>query len=399
MCFGIFQMTYAGHDKRWPLTTNCGALILLGICAFGVDAQERLLWGELDAGSYTVGYRMFFEVDGSREYDGKAGRPVLFQVWYPAAATEAVRLRYGTYFDVPPADVHPQLGSRLRRFARDVACKDLFGRESESLLRPAERRAFDRLLKTRTAAVANAREAPGKFPVVLYHPGSGGSFEENSLLFEYLASFGYIVVSSAFQSPLTDSVSNSVGGIERSGPDFAFLLDHMRSWPNADTTRPAAAGHSAGAQAILQWMGTSRCPLSAAVSLDTALEYDEFLNLHRMLLDSLSKLIPPKIPVLLLARTQPKPRFSAFRDYLRHAPRYEGTVADVKHDDFLTHGFLGRALRGSRQAAMVRRSYEDVCRTVRSFLDSVFDARTGSAALPEQPPSSRVTLRYVREAR
>lgn len=155
-----------------------------------------------------------------------------------------------------------------------MTCKDLFQRQSESLLRGPERKAFQRLLSTRTAAVLNAGEAPGAFPVVLYHAGAGGSFEENSLLFEYLASAGYIVVSSAFQSPFADSVSNTVGGFERSGPDMAFIANQASGWTNADPRRLAAIGHSAGAQAILHWIG-SECPLSVAVSLDSKLEYDE----------------------------------------------------------------------------------------------------------------------------
>ena len=368
---------------------------LVALSAVYANAQDALFWGNLKAGPYAIGYRTFFALDESREYDGKSARPVLFQVWYPAASADNPKLDYQAYFDVPHLDQHPQFSARLRSLARDVACNDLFKRQSEALLRPRERAAFNRLLATRTAGALNAREAPGRFPVVLYHSGAGGSFEQNSVLFEYLASFGYIIVSSAFQSPVADSVSNNVGGIERSGPDLTFIANQTQKWANADPGKVAAMGHSAGAQMILQWIGTSQCPALAVVSLDSTLEYDEFLGLHKYTLAAFEKLAPPKVPVLLFARASPKPRFSAFSEYLRFAPRYEAEASELKHDDFLSHGFLGRALMRSQGTEKVRRSYEAVCRTVKAFLDSVLGGNgIGGTFPPPHSAASPVSVRY-----
>jgi len=376
------------------------ALALLALCSeVYAFAQDPLLWGELKAGAYAVGYRSFFALDESRGYDGKGARPVLFNVWYPAAGGGSAKLNYQAYFDVPHLDVYPQLGGRLRSHARNIACEVLFGRKSESLLRSRERKAFNRLLAARTAAGLNMREAPGRFPIVLYHPGSDGSFEENSVLFEYLASFGYIVVSSAFQSPDSNTVSNNVGGIERSGADLTFIARQALKWPNADPEKVAAIGHSAGAQYVLQWIGAPPCPASAIVDLDSTMEYDELLRFHKRTLAAMEKLVPPKVPVLLLARTTPKPKFSAFDNYLRFATRYEGEAAHLEHDDFLSHGFLGRALMGSTGAERVRRSYEEVCRAVKAFLDSKLgDSPSGNSFPPPHSPASPVSVRYRPEA-
>ena len=369
--------------------------LLVALAAVHARAQDPLLWGRLKAGPYPLGYQSSIALDGSRTYDGKSARPILLQVWYPAANSDAPKLNYEAYFQVPHLDQHPRLSDRLRSFARDAASTALFKRRTEAFLHPTERAAFHRLLNTPTAAALNAPRAPGRFSVVLYHPGAGGSFEENSVLFEYLASFGYIVVSSAFQSPFVDSVSNNVGCIERSGADLTFIAGQAQKWANADPARLAAMGHSAGAQNILQWIGTAQCPAVAVVSLDTTLEYDEFLDWHKDLRAAFKKLEPPNVPVLLLARTNPKPRFSAFNEYLRFAPRYEAEVAELKHDDFLTHGFLSRALTGSRGSQRIRRSYEAVCRTVKLFLDSVLgDDVAGTAFPPRHSARSPVSVRY-----
>lgn len=386
---------HAGVRQRFDTRRIAVLVFLVSLSAIRAHAQDGLLWGDLKAGAYAVGYRTFFALDESREYDGKSARPVLLQVWYPAANADNPKLNYESYFDVPHLDQFPRLSVRLRSLARNAACAVLFRRQSEALLRPRERAAFNRLLATRTAATLNAREAPGRFPVVLYHSGAGGSFEENSVLFEYLASFGYIVVSSAFQSPDAGSVSNNVGGIERSGSDLTFIARQTQGWANADPDRLAALGHSAGAQMILQWIGTPQCPALAVISLDSTLEYDEFLGIHKFTLAAFEKLVPPKVPVLLLARTNPEPRFSAFSKYLRFAPRYEGEAASLKHDDFLSHGFLGRALMGLEGTERVRRSYEEVCRTVKAFLDSVLgDDPSGNSFPPQYSATSPVSVRY-----
>jgi dienelactone hydrolase len=293
-------------------------------------------------------------------------------------------------------NAHPWFRGRLETFVRDVVCDDLFHRKSEAALNEVERAAFDRLLATPTAALLDATPDKGPFPVVLYHSGSGGSFEDNSVLFEYLASNGYVVVSSAFQSVSPKFIGNNVGGIERSGPDLDFIAQHLRKLPYADGSKVAAIGHSAGAQNILQWIGSPKCPARAFVSLDTTLEYTpEDFKGHKLVRNAMRKLIPPRIPVLLFARAMSEPRFNTFDRYLRDAPRYEAEVADVHHDDFLTHGYLGRALMRSPDAEVVRRSYEEVCRTIRTFLDASLKADTQSAHSLEQSVStSPVLIRY-----
>src|SRR5258708_8092522 len=85
-----------------------------------------------------------------------------------------------------------------------------------------------------TTAHLDAAPAEGAFPVVLYHSGAGGSFEDNSVLFEYLASHGYVVVSRAFQPAFPKFIGNNMGGMERSGPDLDFLAKQTRQWPHAD---------------------------------------------------------------------------------------------------------------------------------------------------------------------
>jgi dienelactone hydrolase len=368
--------------------------LALLFCVFA-QAQDPLLWGSLEHGLYSVGFQSSIALDGSRKYDGKA-RPILLDVWYPASSTPDPGFHYAQYLRVPDVSAHPWFKERLETFIRDVVSDDLFQKKTEAALNMDERSAFEKLLATRTTAHLAAAPLPGPFPVVLYHSGAGGSFEDNSLLFEYLASSGYVVVSSAFESPFPKFIGNNMGGIERSGPDLDFMAQQARQWPYADAVKLAAIGHSAGAQNILQWIGSPKCPARAFVSLDTTLEYSpEDYKGHKLVRDAIRKLTPPHVAVLLFAQASRHPRFSTFDSYLREAPRYEAEAAELNHDDFLTHGYLGRVLTQMPNAEAVRRSYEEVCRTIRAFLDASLKGDAQAVrSLEVSAPGSPVSVRY-----
>ncbi len=130
-------------------------------------------------------------------------------------------------------------------YIRDVVCEEAIGRSIKAIS-PGEAAAFERLLNTKTIAVRNALAAEGRFPIVIYHAGLGGSYEDNSVLFEYLASHGYLVVSSAY-SQASATTMNIDWDLKRSFRDMEFLARYACGLPNADANRLAAMGHSYGA--------------------------------------------------------------------------------------------------------------------------------------------------------
>src|SRR5207344_3442975 len=118
----------------------------------------------------------------------------------------------------------------------------------------------------------NVAPAPGKFPVVIYHPGLGGTFDDNAVAAEYLASHGYVVISSAYQAA-DSSILNINGDLSTSFDDLSYLLRHAATLPFADVSKVAAMGHSYGAQAVLGWRSRPNSPLDAVVFLDSTVEY------------------------------------------------------------------------------------------------------------------------------
>jgi pimeloyl-ACP methyl ester carboxylesterase len=402
------------HFSFTRLLPTAASLVAATLCVVSTaGAQEPLLWGTLTSGTHAVGFRLEYELDQSREYDPEfvvdttrfpvhRPRPIIIGIWYPARETNAGRMPYGQYLDISPGPgpLAP-FASRLEASLRDIVGEETTGHEPRAMT-PAESTAFGRLLATRTFAVKNAPPAGGKFPVILYHPGAGGSYEDNSALFEYLASRGYIVVSSAYPDP--DAHSVLIGGdIAGSFADLNFLAAFARGLANADADRLGVMGHSYGAWVSFAWAANVDSPVRALITLDSGFEYDS-LPSGPELLQFLMKRNRNNIraATLRVASAERHPHFDYLDPYLKFAPRYEASITSLTHNDYLTHGALRPALlpekwpdvRSDRRA-----SYDGLAEVVFNFLESSLRQRPEAKAFLAQrmersTPDSRLFLQF-----
>ena len=365
--------------------TVAGSLAVAAVCAASsAKAQTPLLWGGLRTGPHAVGFRLQYKLDQSREYDPEIvsdttrfpvhrPRPIMIAIWYPAQHTNASRMNYRQYLDISPGPgpLAP-FASRLESALRRVVGQETTGHEPRTMT-PAETRAFEQLLATKTFAVKDAPAASGKFPVILYHPGTGGSYEDNSVLFEYLASRGYIVVSSAYPAPDAHSVlieGNMVGSFA----DLDFLVTFARALPNADADRLGVMGHSYGAWVSFAWTAKEGSPVRALITLDSGFEYDslsagpELLQLHMK-----GNRNNIRAATLRVASTERRPHFEYLDPYLQFVPRYEASLTSLTHNDYLTHGAIGPDLMPEKWPDTRkdrRASYDRLSEVVFNFLDA-----------------------------
>ena len=378
------------------------------------NAQSRLLWGSLKPGPDAVGFRVQYQLDQSREYDppfrGDSTsfpthhpRPIMVAIWYPAQRSATPPMRYREYFAVAPT-TGPLVafGARVAQATRTIAGEEITGDDAGAMT-PADSIGFARLLDTRTMAVRNAVPATGRHPVLLYHPGLGGSYEDNSVLFEYLASRGFIVISSPFPDPDGSNIVVS-GDIPGSFADLSFLTAFARSLPNADADRIGVMGHSYGAWVSFAWAASTDAPVRALITLDSGFEYDsltagpELLQLHMK-----THRTAIRASTLRVASTERSPHFEYLDSYLRLAPRYGASITSLKHNDYLTHGAIGPDLLPEKwpDARKDRRaSYDQLCELVGTFLDASLRqlpaARTLLADVATHSgPDSRLSLRFT----
>src|SRR5262249_43237623 len=270
-------------SRRKFRATGALVAVVLALSAGTAAAQEGLLWGSLKPGPHAVGYRCLYKLDHTRQYDPELvtdpkkppapkPRPILLCMWYPAKKTGARPMEYRQYLDVSSDDARiAPFVKRLSRHVVAVVSDTTVGKEPANRT-PAETAAFERLMATRTFAVKDAPPAKGRFPVLLYHAGLNGVADDNSVLFELLASHGYVVLSSAYPNYYAEGVGIS-SDLHTSFRDLEFLSRYARGLPFADADRLGAMGHSWGAIAVLHWAALPDSPLRAFVTLDSGFEY------------------------------------------------------------------------------------------------------------------------------
>lgn len=362
-----------------------------------MSVEAKPLWGELSPGPYAVAYTTAFAYDHARVYDmvlpteaaptrPKGPRPILINVWYPARQSlsgQPMRQEQYLELDWGQDEALGEFARRLIGYTREAACGEVMG-QPEQELDAAARADFEQFCRTPTAAVKDGAAEKGPFPLLINHQGYGSAFVDNTVLFEFLASHGYVVVNTAYHSQ-DASVLEIDHDSERSFGDMAFLLHHMQGHPQADRERVGVIGHSYGAQSALAWLAEASPAVRAVVSLDTTFEYgpeevqeDKMVWVNMSLRDvriRFDRAPRVSVPLLIFTQARMDPDFSLY-ERLPHAERFYAQAKFVNHFHFVSLGVVGSGLRphaiegeGVGDARQIRKAYEQICRSTLSFLD------------------------------
>jgi dienelactone hydrolase len=352
----------------------------------------------LPAGPHHIGFRATWMFDPARPYhtafdDGKTysgPRPILVNIWYPAAAGGAPMSR-ATYLQPPDAPSVHALAAGLAAYVRGITANEAFGDDEDKLSADGRHR-FAAYLAAPLAAVRDAAPASGRFPVVIYHAGNGSSYADNAELCEYLASHGYVVLGSAFLRP--DGTSYSVGdGWRDFDPLIAWAEQHL---PFADTARVVGVGHSGGAQMMLAYATGSSRRIQAFALLDTTIDYHGLtLPMHDQIDELLAHRAAVMAPLLVVAKPY---AIFALVDEFDASDRTYLTV-ELDHDEFLGHGVTRAAQPDAPadRAPRVLARYRAVAAAVRAFFDRELTGdRNAAAELGGDAPHVDVMSRGAR---
>jgi pimeloyl-ACP methyl ester carboxylesterase len=394
-----YQPTEAGIA---PSSDASSALTYSDSAVSHTNAPAYPLWGKLEPGPYAVGYDAYFTYDYSRVYNPvlltdyhspqtgltfhndtpppKRHRPILVNIWYPAVPdSESQFMRHGEYLALETIRVEDTNGvednggggtadvlsaveepcsanvadantgrkddtlqnfiQELIAFQRDVISQEVMNKPLNELS-DEENAIFSQFLDTKTAAIRQAAPTAGRFPVIINHQGLGGAFEDNTVLFEFLASHGYVIANSAYQSE-NAAYLNIDWDLNRSVKDMEFLLNVLRGHPCADMNKVGVMGQSYGGQAAMAWRAETNSVVDAVVSLDSTLEYAPVGEPgFGQLTEKLQQVRNMTAPMLLFASKKGQPNFSHYSG-LRYAKRYYATVDYLQHNDYISHGAIG----------------------------------------------------------
>jgi predicted dienelactone hydrolase len=220
------------------------AALLLPAAAFSKAGGGKAP-SPLEAGPFPVGVTTTVFVDKSRTDNyTKQPRTLVTEIWYPAT-DDAAKMPKNKYSDFITGGITPELEAMLKAAYR-MGTADV-----------------DRLYWN--YAVRDAKVRPGRYPLVVFSHGNGGSRHQNTFWCDYLASHGYIVVSADHTGnarvtiidgkPILYQLAERNNSAKDRPLDVSFLLDRMIAWDKGadkrfagriDTTRVASTGMSFG---------------------------------------------------------------------------------------------------------------------------------------------------------
>ena len=242
-------------------------LIFLALAHLGYG-QTSLKEIGLDYGPYPVGFTHKVISDPSRTYQKiydysteRIPRPISMSIWYPA--------REGTTATGPM-----KVLDYFRILKQEEEWEHLPDEQLLNWFYYQNTPSNQRHLEEKTRAFSKRAFADGSFPVILYAPSFQASSVENFALCEYLASHGYLVISSPSRGSETRWFVKEEKEMETQARDLEFLIAEALKYPVADASKMAAMGFSFGGLAgVLAQMRNDR--IKALVSLDGTERYQE----------------------------------------------------------------------------------------------------------------------------
>lgn len=328
---------------------------------------------ELRHGKFKVGFRNYNKNDNTRSYthlydwDNKIlARPISISLWYPAEKISVNnKLKVKDYMIILKQEEEWESLPNDRILS-------WFYTDNEK-----NRRQFE----IETKAYVNARPAKGRFPVVIYAPSYQASSTENFALCEFLASYGYIVIS----CPSRGTENRFLDGgttrdIETQARDIEFLIAEATSLTNADSNKLAVIGFSfGGISNVLSQMRNER--IKALVCLDGSIKY----QFQKLLSSSYANISKVDVPFLFMSQkdiplsvmiedkidTTLNTNFPFF-DSLKHSPAYYLKFNDLTHPYFSAMGILfqDRDPRQDKSDRQIIISYEWVNSYTMHFLNA-----------------------------
>jgi dienelactone hydrolase len=393
-------MTPRGARRIPAVGAIAGCLLLVG----STVAEAQRLWGDLEPGPYPVGYRTVRVYDGSRTFGpgpiaarlgppAQSRRLMSVRVWYPAAPNAAGRMALGEYLDLRVVDgpVTPTVRERIEL--------DLDGMWSDLCTCRTPRDAADRRLQalrdTPTASLRDAAPASGRHPVVVYSLGHDMHALENVVLWEFLASHGYLVA-------VTPSVGHRAVPMEPVGAtsaevktrDLEFVMQWLGGIPFADLDRVAAGGFSLGGWSALM-LAFRNGDIDAIVALDGSFNLP-----NRVAAVQAMPFFRPSIfalPLLNLRQDEPESDLSILES-LTNSERYDTKIGDLDPPNASHHSFTSiytfsvefYPSSGDRDElaglSYNRAVFQLVAERVRVFLDAFLKRDAGARAALQQPP-------------
>lgn len=366
-------------------------LILIFLQTNLIAAQTSLKEMDLDNGKFKVGFQHYTTYDSTRTYsrvfdytNKKVERPIPVSIWYPTKQNvgNARPLIVLDYLEILKEE------EEWEHLPNEQILKWFYY--------PNTLANQEHLIEQTTGYVkSDFRE--GQFPLIVYAPSFQASSIENFALCEYLASHGFVVMSSPSRGTETRWFSNNYAReIETQARDVEFLIKEARKIPFVDYEKIVIVGFSFGglSNLIVQSRNDN---VKAIVSLDGTERYQYDLLNQSPFFDAKNVDVPyihmaqKEIPEIVLKEdkidAELNTKFQLY-DSITNSKAYRLRFNDLTHSYFSVLGvlFAERDERQDKTDSEIMESYKWLSKYTLNFLESTLNKDKKASKFMENSP-------------
>jgi dienelactone hydrolase len=365
--------------------------VFLLFCRNILSAQVSFSNLSLPYGKYDVGFKHYVSNDNSRAYERLydwnkkiLARPIPISMWFPSQQQAKNRpMTVEDYMVVLKEE------EEWEELPNDRILDWFYYSNS------AENKSH---LKEKVKAGNNGQFFQKKLPVVIYAPSYQASSVENFALCEFLATHGFIVISSPGRGTENRFMEGgTTRDIETQARDIEFLINEIGNKPYADMNNLAVMGFSFGGIAnVLAQMMDKR--IKAIICLDGSIKY-QFQKVILSPYFNLSKVDVPfifmsqkDIPIQVMREdnidTALNIKFE-FYDSLKYSYAYHLKFNDLTHSYFSSMGvlFQERDTRQDKSDSAIMNSYKWMNIYTLNFLNAFINKNSEAKIFLENTPA------------
>lgn len=346
---------------------------------------------DLINGKYKVGFRHYATSDSTRTYsriydysNKKITRPISVSIWYPSEQNigNKITLKILDYFEI---------------LKKEEEWEFLPNEQLLNWFYYPNTPANQNHLKEQTKAYSEIDFASGKFPIIVYAPSFQASSIENFVLCEYLASHGYIVISSPSRGTETRWFSNNnAKEMETQARDVEFLIKEVGKFPMADYNKIAVMGFSFGGLSNVIAQNRNE-KIKAIISLDGTERYQyvllkespffDFKKINVPYLHMAQKDIPEKVLREDNIKAELNTEFILY-DSISNSTAYRLKFHNLTHSYFSTLGilFANRDKRQDKSDSEIMESYKWASTYTLNFLNAFLENDVKALKFIENKP-------------
>jgi hypothetical protein len=355
----------------------CIAIFLTGFAYSSAQGTPRF-WGKLKRGPYDIGFRQATYTDKNRADATQHidGRPIQITIWYPAVPSQgSERISFGEYLKLSQVSTTPRDKAPEVQSLRDTLSIALSSEEG------IDASVLDEILATKMQAVQGAPPVKKSFPLVLWS-ARHGTIAAQSVMCEYLASYGYVVAFARYDGPevpLPYQISSpevKVNTLKEHVSDLDFALSTLKTFRNVDRKKKTTiiSWSYAGESATLLQMQNPDVGLVIALSSNvlSGWVYQDPAEL--------SKLDATRLTAIYILMTE---KFRTNGSVFTAPPILDGIQAYVVMFPQLAHGnfnategmipsvmSISKVPRWSKAGPVAQRGYETIAHYALQFLDA-----------------------------